>query len=301
MKNDKFDRELKGPDTYEFFNNLSKYCQNKYLSLLKWQLYLFIAIAIISIIPSLENIAVILEDIKQSFLLAIIIVVLILMILQYRYNYMEGWQKSRYLAESVLSQTWLALLNIDEYNDNYINALSNFHRRIKEMKKEIDLSNFFSLVEPVEDDKDEPEWLKDNFDMKIDEKKEYYLENRLRDQINWYNKKVKINRKKSSKCYISGLVTMSIGALLTIMILSDLIPNLSYLGLFTTFSASIFSWKQTNRFDELKTTYSVTVEELRDFEKRLLNIESESEMKNIVYDIEMAISREHKLWYTKIV
>ena len=85
MKNGKFDRELKGPDTYEFFNNLSKYCQNKYLSLLKWQLYLFIAIAIISIIPSLENIAVILEDIKQSFLLAIIIVVLILMILQYRY------------------------------------------------------------------------------------------------------------------------------------------------------------------------------------------------------------------------
>ena len=301
MKKNKFDRELIGPDTYEFFNKLSKYCQNRYLSLLKWQLYLFIAIAIISIIPPLENITIISEEIQQGFLLVIIIVALILMILQYRYNYMEGWQKSRYLAESTLSQAWLALLNIDEYNTHYGVALSIFHKRIKEMRNEIDLSKFYSLIDTIENDKDEPAWIKNNFEKKINEKKKYYIENRLRDQINWYNKKVRLNSKKSSNCYTTGLITMSIGAVLTIMILSDLIPNLSYLGLFTTIAASLFSWKQTNRFDELKTTYSVTVEELKDFEKQLLNVSEEKEIKNIISDIEMAISREHKLWYTKIV
>jgi len=87
---------------------------------------------------------------------------------------------------------------------------------------------------------------------------------------------------------------------LTVLTIMDIIPNFSYLGLFTTLSAAIFSWKQTKRFEELSSTYSVAIEELKDFKKKLLLDNSESEIKEIIYDTEKSISREHKLWVSKI-
>jgi hypothetical protein len=67
-----------------------------------------------------------------------------------------------------------------------------------------------------------------------------------------------------------------------------------------TISASLFSWKQTKRFEELSSTYSVAVEELKDFKKKLLLHNTEERYKEIIYDTEKSISREHKLWVSKI-
>ena len=42
------------------------------------------------------------------------------------------------------------------------------------------------------------------------------------------------------------------------------------------------------------------LQELKDFKKKLLLDNSEAEIKSIIYDTEKSISREHKLWVTKI-
>ena len=94
---------------------------------------------------------------------------------------------------------------------------------------------------------------------------------------------------------------MIIGMILTILVLVNFIPNLSYLGFFTTIAASIFSWKQTKRFEELKTTYSVTADELKDFKKLILNTNSEDKLREIIFNTEKAISREHKLWFSRVL
>ncbi len=295
-----FDRELKGPDSYEFYNEISKKCQRMYIGLMKWQLYFLMLIAIISLFPIVEKWPECVEQLKQIILVVSIIVVLLLMIIQYSKNYMEGWQKSRFLAESILSNSWLLFFKHEKYDLPFNEAIETFHKRIKEMKEEIDVKQFLSFAKKPNIDHDVPIWVREKFDVSMNDKKEFYLKYRLRDQMNWYYKKTSYNKRNSTYCFIGALIAMGIGLILTILVMINWIPNMSYLSFFTTVAASIFSWKQTKRFDELKTTYSVSSDELDDFKNTLLLNKSDEEVKEIIFDTEKAISREHKLWFSKV-
>lgn len=297
MKKTTFDRKLIGPDSYEYFNDLSKLCQSRYLKILGAQLLILLGISLIASIPEL---CAPFEKTKHVIELALIIIVLILMIIQFKSNYMDYWQKSRFLAESILSQSWLFLFKIDNYNKDYNSALSVFLERINEMKSEINVTDYLKFVSAISSDNDQPSWISENFDKNISEKRNYYITERINDQEKYYYKKTLYNRRNSEKYFWFGISSMGIGAILTTLTIMDVIPNFSYLGLFTTLSAALFSWKQTKRFEELSSTYSVAIEELKDFKKKLLLDGSEDDIKAIIYDTEKSISREHKLWETKI-
>lgn len=297
MKKTKFDRSLVGPDSYKYFNDLSKLCQSRYLKILSSQLILLLTISVIASIPELIAPY---EKIKHFIELTLIISVLILMIVQFKSNYMDGWQKSRFLAESILSQSWLLLFKVNNYNKDFNEAISIFLERIKEMKSEINVNDYLKFVSQVSSDNDRPQWITENFDKSISEKKNYYIIERINDQEKYYFKKTLYNSRNSERYFWFGVSAMGIGAILTILTIMEYIPNFSYLGLFTTLSAALFSWKQTKRFEELSSTYGVAIEELKDFKKKLLLDNSESEIKEIIYDTEKSISREHKLWVSKI-
>ncbi len=294
-----YDRELKGPDTYEYFNNISKICQVNYINLLKAQLFLLLLIAIISIFPIANDKY---ENYKQSLNIILMSIVLILMILQFAKNYMSGWQKARFLSESILSNCWLLIFKCDSYSeDNYDNSLAKFQERIKEMKKEINIKDYLSFSALVIKDHDNPPWMKEKYSATLNDKKEFYIKYRIGNQISWYGKKAKYNKNNSTKYFVYGLIALTVGLVLTVLVLIKVIPNLSYLGLFTTLAASLFSWKQTKRFDELKTTYSVAADELRDFGNVLQRKKTESDIQETVFDTEKSISREHKLWFSKVL
>ena len=301
MKKNKniYERELLGPDSYEYFNNISKKCQTKYIVLLKAQLLLLLIIAVISILPVFK---IELENYKQAINIFFIVFVLALMILQFSKNYMEGWQKARFLSESILSNCWLLIFKCESYNEvEYDEALSKFQKRIKEMKEEININDFLLISDPINCDHDNPKWILDNYFASLNDKKTFYLKYRIENQINWYSEKSKSNNSSSTSFFILGIVSMILGIVLSILVLIKVIPNLSYLGFFTTLAASLFSWKQTKRFDELKTTYSVASDELQDFRNSLERENTEIETKEIILDTEKAISREHKLWFSRIL
>lgn len=297
MKNKKFDRSLIGPDSYEYFNELSKLCQSRYLKILGAQLLLLLLISVVASVPELSNPY---EKYKHVLELCLIISVLILMIIQFKSNYMDGWQKSRFLAESILSHTWLLFFKIDIYDKTWNEAIGNFHERIREMKSEIIVTDYLKFVSQESSDNDRPQWVENYFNKTDSEKVEFYIKERINDQERYYYKKTLYNRRNSNKYFWFGISAMGIGAFFTILTIIEIIPNFSYLGLFTTLSAALFSWKQTKRFEELSSTYSVAIEEIKDFRKKLLLDNSESQIKEIVYDTEKSISREHKLWVSKI-
>jgi hypothetical protein len=294
-----YDRELKGPDSYEYFNSISKKCQSNYINLFRGQLILLLLIAIISICP---NDIIFDANYIQGIYIMLMVVVLFLMILQYSKNYMAGWQKARFLAESILSNCWLVVFKCESYSEGtYENSIAKFQDRIKEMKKEINIKDYLSITSPSIVDNDNPKWMRENYSKKIEEKKQYYIKFRISDQISWYSKKATQNANYSMRYFIYGLLSMGFGILLSVLVLVKAIPNIPYLALFTTISASLFSWKQTKRFDELKTTYSVAVDELRDFKNALVRKTSDDDIKEIVFDTEKSISREHKLWFSKVL
>jgi Ca2+/Na+ antiporter len=297
MKRTEYDRALIGPDSYEYFNNLSKTCQNRYLRIVGSQLIILLVISLLAAVPATTQCF---DKGKHILELSLIISVLVLMIIQFRSNYMDGWQKSRFLAESILSQTWLLLFKINKYDTELNQALTLLQENIGEMKKEVVADAYYKLATQKSSDNDRPKWVLDNFDNSENDKIEFYIRERLNDQEGYYFKKTKSNSKKSGLYFWIGLGAMTVGAILTILTIADVIPDYSYLGLFTTLSAALFSWKQTKRFEELSSTYSVAIEELKDFKKKLLSAPNFSEAKNIVYDCEKSISREHKLWVSKV-
>jgi hypothetical protein len=238
------------------------------------------------------------DSIKHVIELIFIISVFITMISQYNSNYVDGWQGARYLAETILSSSWLYIWRAKPYSDETYSK-KNFRETIQKLKKEIDVQDFDWLYvdEKGRISPKEPSDIMITLrNSKIDSKKDNYIKTRLKNQINWYSEKVLFNQKKSAQCFWIGLFLMGTGAILTVLIIVKWLPDLSYLGFFTTAAASVFSWGQAQRYDNLKVTYGVTERELIEFEQKLNETSNEDDLIDLVEDIEKAISREHKLW-----
>ena len=104
----------------------------------------------------------------------------------------------------------------------------------------------------------------------------------------------------ASMIRLIGLSLLGVGVILTIGVIVGYLSNWPFLGFFTTVSVSISSWFQAKRNDELKITYSVTAQELLRFRAKLKLTTDEDELVKLVEYTEMAISREHKLWLTRL-
>lgn len=293
MSMQKEERELKGPCSYERYNKISIFCQQKYFRLIKFQIYLLLSIALVSLLPSSSEARI--ENFKRVIELILIIIVLYIMILQYNQNYIKGWQNARYLAESILNNAWLFVWKYEPFNDK--NSTENFLNMIENLEKEFDLKTFLSLFPCQEDEISD--WMTEFRDQDTDVKRNNYMKYRIDDQIKWYSNKAVFNEKQGTQWFRAGLLLMIIGAFLTIFIIIDILPNVSFLGFFTTAAATVFSWSLAKRNDELKITYAVNAQELSRMKSRI-KLSNENDLINIVLNIENAISREHKLWAAKI-
>jgi hypothetical protein len=285
-----FDRELKGPNAYDRFNTISKICQRRYLNLIWAQSIILIIIALLSSFPVLSGYC---ELWLRYTIVSLSIIILGLIIFQQNKNYMKGWQNARFIAESVLSNAWLYTFKIGIYNQNEKTATSNFIDTLDKIEKEVELKSFYSIFSsqlPAVST-----WMIKLFnETKIEKKKEFYIKYRLEDQIIWYTKKSKFNRIKSDFWFLFSLFLLIVGIILTLIIQLN---QFSILGFLSTITASILTWRQTKRFDELKVTYAVAAKELHSLKAKFELENDEPDIIKFVEEAEKSISREHKLWF----
>ena len=289
------ERELVGPGSYEKYNKISIISQQKYLLSLKSQIILLIFIAFSSILPPISLAFDHNKHIVEFFL---IFFVFITMLLQYRSNHVDGWQNARYLAESILSNAWLFICKCEPFEGDKLAATKNYMDSIEKLEKDIPLNQFISLV-PNQDD-EMSDWMIEFRNSKINVKKDLYIKNRLDNQIRWYSNKADFNRRRSTLWFGVGLALMIIGAIITAMIILGHIPDISFLGFFTTTAVSVFSWAQAKRNDELKVTYAISSRELSRFKARMNLCSNETEFIDLVSDIETSMRTEHKIWLTSL-
>lgn len=285
-----FERELKGPYAYDRFDNISKICQYRYLLLIKLQSLILI---IISLLSSFSSVSDYYEEYLRYFIVSLSIVILAMIIFLQNKNYMKGWQNARFIAESVLSNSWLFSFKIGIYNNNEKAAAKNILDIIDKIEKDIDLNDFLSIYDshfpPI------AEWMKNLFnEPSVSTKKAYYIKHRLDNQINWYNKKSHLNMKRSSRWYTFSLILLSAGIILTMLVGLN---HFSVLGFISTIIAAILIWRQTRRFDELKITYAVAAKELNSLRAKFELEDDELDILKFVEEAEKSISREHKLWF----
>lgn len=285
-----YDRELKGPYAYDKFNNISKICQTRYLRLIKAQSAVLILIALLSSFPISTGKC---EEWLRYVLVGLSVIILGMIIFQQNKSYMQGWQNARFIAESVLSSAWLFSFKVWPYTKTEKDAVTKFIDNIDKIEKEVDLKQFLSIY-----NSSEPTiagWMQNLFwEADILKKRDFYIKHRLDDQISWYTNKSEYNRNQSGLWFTLSLILLLAGIVTTLFIRLD---QFAVLGLVSTLTAAILTWRQTKRFDELKTTYAVAVKELHAL-KTKLNLENdEKDIISFVDEAEKSISREHKLWF----
>lgn len=282
------------PNYFQAADALSKKAQKTYLSFVKFDLWAMIIGSCLAIYNYQSDDSRLVIYVISGFLLLIAtIFTLVLKSIKYE----DTWYLGRAFAESCKTLTWRYMTCSELFENTLSNAQVNqdFNKRIKEiadqfvdLNKEIDAS---LINKPVISDK-----MKSVRALGINERKDYYVEFRIEDQKKWYADNATKN-KRNYEIWFWIVITTQILAILCVGFLI-ICPKSDWnlTGLFTTLSASAFSWLQLKNYQELKQAYTTTTGELNHILQDSSNVTDDVSLAKFVLDSENAISREHTMW-----
>lgn len=209
----------------------------------------------------------------------------------------EAWYQGRALAESVKTLTWRYAtcaenfeesIPDDKVQDIFIGRLEALLINFDALKKELN-AKVVALPQVTKK-------LNQIRKLSFQDKKSFYITNRIKDQKEWYSNKAGYNDKMQGIWFATILVAqfLSICGAAALVFLPN--SNWNLVGLFTTIAASSIAWLQLKQHRELKQAYTTAVIELNFIEEKSFTITNQDQFSRYVLDSENAISREHTLW-----
>lgn len=282
------------PNYFRAGDKASLVAQSTYVNYVKWDLSLMVIASALSIYNYQEEHSKTIIYVLSGILL---LVATILSLVIKNKQYEDVWYRGRALAESCKTLTW-RYITCSEYFESSLTSLEakkRFTERITEIKKEFsDLNKELSaklLALPIISEE-----MKLVREYPLYNRKRYYLEHRIDNQINWYKDKADKNKSKYERWFWAVIVAQ----ILAILSIGYLIkfPNcdFNFVGLFSTLSACFFSWLQLKKYQENKEAYTTATSELNLIKQEAEEINSEEAFSKFVLDSENAMSREHTMW-----
>jgi hypothetical protein len=131
--------------------------------------------------------------------------------------------------------------------------------------------------------------------LSFDERRTYYREFRLKDQLNWYAKNAKFNNHRVHQWTVATVVLEFLGLLAAALLMADAI-GFDAVGLVSALAAAATAWAQSRQYQTLSSAYSVTSQELSTVLAQVDDLRDEPVWGRFVGEAEEAISREHTLW-----
>jgi hypothetical protein len=132
--------------------------------------------------------------------------------------------------------------------------------------------------------------------LSTEERQTYYRDARVLEQLTWYAHKAKFNQRRATWYYWGLFGTIFCAIVLALCRIR--FPSTPYwpTDAFVTLAASLLSWIQAKRFQELAVSYALTAHEISFIRQQASAKMTESEFSQFVGDAEMAFSREHTQW-----
>jgi hypothetical protein len=141
-------------------------------------------------------------------------------------------------------------------------------------------------------------------DKPVSDKYIYYQEFRVKEQLEWYQRKARFNEKRS-KQFLGLLITFSLiilfGSICRVFIPKTRLPAQLPIDILTSLMTVFFTWLQTKKYKELSNAYSLTANE-KGFIKTPHCTEPCGDklvLGGFVIDTEAAFSREHTQWLAR--
>ncbi|MEN2412922.1 DUF4231 domain-containing protein [Flavobacterium mesophilum] len=282
------------PNYFIAGDKASLLAQKKYISYVRWDLILMTISAALAVYNynCTET-----KQITYIFSATILSIAFIFSLIIKIKKYEDIWYRGRALAESTKTLTWRFMMKSEyfEYNLTELEANDRFISRIREIINEFrDINNSLK----ADDLKKKPITTKmlETRNLLLEDRKKFYLENRISNQIEWYSSKADSNKTKYEN-WFWAVIAVQFFAILSIIFLI-FFPNSDFnlVGLFTTLSSCFFSWLQLKKYQENKEAYNTALSELNLIKNQAQFINSDEDFATFVLDSENAMSREHTLW-----
>lgn len=282
------------PNYYIAGDAASKESQNNYIRLVGIDLLLMIISAGLSVYNYQSE-----ESKSAVYIISgiLLLFALILSIILKLKKFEDSWYSGRALAESCKTLTWRYIMRSEDFEDGIseTEAKKRFQDKIKAIKNQFaDLNkvmNTNNLNLPIITS--EMERVRK---LSLNERKDFYLDSRIQSQIEWYSSKAE-NNIFWGNFWFYIIISLQFLALVSIVYLIKCpMSNFNLVGLFSTISASGFSWLQVKRYQENKEAYTMANSELNLIKAEADQIGNEVEFSKYVLDSENAMSREHTMW-----
>jgi hypothetical protein len=288
---------MKDKDYPNYFlagDKASLVAQSTYVNYVKWDLILMAFATALSIYNYQE------EDSKTIIYVisgVLLLVATILSLVIKNKQYEDTWYRGRALAESSKTLTWRYITCSEYFESNLTasEARKRFTERITEIKAEFsDLNKELSaklLALPIITNE-----MKTVREFSLDNRKKYYLEHRIDNQINWYKNKADQNKSKYERWFWAVIIAQILALISIGFLIKFPNCNFNFVGLFSTLSACFFSWLQLKKYQENKEAYTTATSELNLIKQEAEEVNTEETFSKFVLDSENALSREHTMW-----
>ena len=205
----------------------------------------------------------------------------------------KTWYDARAVAESAKTLAWKYAVKGEPFNDE--NTSEQDTTRVL-LEKFNGISSQYNNVELAAVNAPAVStWMRDQRSESWSKRKEVYRRERLVHQKNWYTKKARYNKRRSTQWRIALVVTEFLGVIASL--LSAFSESMPLFGpALAALVVAVVAWLETKQHDFNARAYSAAVSDLAQAETRLDIAENEAAWAQEVENAEEAISREHTLW-----
>ena len=212
----------------------------------------------------------------------------------------QEWYKGRALAESIKTTTWRYCMRAAPFEDApnikiVKSEFRNFLRSVLDSNRHIG-----DKIPPNSAAEDQiTASMDDARSLILPLRKEYYLNNRIKDQRLWYQKKALAN-KKWARIWVGIGTTVYFLAFLSVMAKINF-PEWKIwpTDILIFLASSVVGWVQIKKFNELSASYTLTAHEIGILQGRIADIEDEKNFSLFINEAELAFSREHTQWVAR--
>ena len=136
--------------------------------------------------------------------------------------------------------------------------------------------------------------------MPLLERRDVYVESRLRDQADWYRRSAIRHGRLGQRWSWGSLAAEGLAVIAAVLALQlPGLGDLGFLGILGAVAAAFTAWGQAGRHGELAKSYGLAYQELLLITGFAESARQESDLHELVRDAEAAISREHTMWIAK--
>lgn len=217
------------------------------------------------------------------------------LVLQNR-GYLQRWHGWRAVAESTKSMTWKFAMRAEPYASESGEAL--FLADLRTTLAERARSIPGAIEAPLPGEEEYPPAPQEWRDRSVGERLAFYLEARVRDQVDWYSAKAQDNGRADRWSFLVLLGFQGAAFLFGLTRVGLDLPS-GPMGFLATLATALMAWTLVQDHPQLQQSYAIAAHELRLVQERSRAVLTEADLARFVADAENAISREHTGWLAR--